>query len=180
MEKMVKIPEDVEVSFEDLKLRVKGKLGEVERNFYNRGTANIIKIEKIGEEIKITSKKDTKKEKALIGTTIAHINNLFKGVTSGYKYELKVVYVHFPLSVKKNNNEIVVSNFLGQKGDKKMKIPENVKIEIKKQDITVSGIEKELTGQTAADLEKLTKVCKKDRRRFQDGIFIMEKAMPSE
>ncbi len=177
---MVKIPEDVEVSFEDLKLRVKGKLGEVERNFYNRGTANIIKIEKIGEEIKITSKKDTKKEKALIGTTIAHINNLFKGVTSGYKYELKVVYVHFPLSVKKNNNEIVVSNFLGQKGDKKMKIPENVKIEIKKQDITVSGIEKELTGQTAADLEKLTKVCKKDRRRFQDGIFIMEKAMPSE
>ena len=177
---MVKIPEDVEVSFEDLKLRVKGKLGEVERNFYNRGTANIIKIEKIGEEIKITSKKDTKKEKALIGTTIAHINNLFKGVSSGYKYELKVVYVHFPLSVKKNNNEIVVSNFLGQKGDKKMKIPENVKIEIKKQDITVSGIEKELTGQTAADLEKLTKVCKKDRRRFQDGIFIMEKAMPSE
>ncbi len=180
MEKSIKIPEGIEASFEKLKLRVKGKLGEVERDFYNRGTANIIKIEKIGEEIKVTSKKDSKKEKALIGTTVAHINNLFKGVTSGYKYELKIVYVHFPLSVKKENNEIVVSNFLGQKGDKKMKIPENVKIEIKKQDITVSGIEKELVGQTAADLEKLTKVCKKDRRRFQDGLFIMEKAIPSE
>ncbi len=180
MEKSVKIPEGVEVSFDGLKLKVKGKLGEVERDFYNRGTANLIKIEKVGEEIKVTSKKDSKKEKSLVGTTIAHINNLFKGVTSGYKYELKVVYVHFPLSVKKNNDEIVVSNFLGQKGDKKMKIPENVKVEIKKQDITVSGIEKELVGQTAANLEKLTKVCKKDRRRFQDGIFIIEKAMPSE
>ena len=180
MEKTIKIPEGVEASFEKLKLRVKGKLGEVERDFYNRGTANVIKIEKIGEEIKVSSKKDNKKEKALIGTTVAHINNLFTGVISGYKYELKIVYVHFPLSVKKENNEIIVSNFLGQKGDKNMKIPENVKIEIKKQDITVSGIEKELVGQTAADLEKLTKVCKKDRRRFQDGIFILEKALPSE
>ena len=173
MEKIIKIPEGVEVWVENFKVRVKGKLGELERNFYNRGTANILKIEKLGNEIKV--KVENKKGKALLGTITAHIRNLFKGVTSGYSYKLKLTYTHFPISIEEKGDEIVISNFLGQKENKKMKIPSNVKIEIKKDDITVSGIDKELVGQTAANLEKLTKLSKRDRRRFQDGIFIVEK-----
>lgn len=175
MEKIIKIPEGIEFSVENFKVRVRGKLGELERDFYNKGTANILKIEKLEKEIKVSSNLENKRGKALVGTTIAHILNMFKGVTSGYKYKLKIVYTHFPLSIKREGEEIVVSNFLGQKGTKKMNLSADIKIEIKKDEIEVFGINKELAGQTAANLERLTKIYGKDRRRFQDGIFIFEK-----
>jgi large subunit ribosomal protein L6 len=175
MEKTIKIPEGIECSVEGFKVKVKGKLGELERNLYNKEIANILKIEKSEDKIKISSILENKKGKALLGTMAAHILNLFEGVESGYKYKLKVVYTHFPLSIKKEGEEIVVSNFLGQKGTKKMNLPADIKVEIKKDEIEVSGINKELAGQTAADMEKLTKLRGKDRRRFQDGIFIFEK-----
>ncbi|RLJ05839.1 MAG: hypothetical protein DRP14_01135, partial [Candidatus Aenigmatarchaeota archaeon] len=65
MEKIIKIPEGVEVWVENFKVRVKGKLGEIEKNFYNRRTANILKIEKLGNEIKVGV--ENKKGKALLG-----------------------------------------------------------------------------------------------------------------
>lgn len=177
MEKTIKIPEGIEVFVESSKVKVKGKLGELERDFYNKGTANILKIEKSEKDIKVSSNLENKRGKALIGTTTAHILNLFKGVISGYKYKLKIVYTHFPISIEQKENEIFIKNFLGQKGSRKVKVPLDVKVEIKKDEITITGINKEIVGQTAASLEGATKLCKKDRRRFQDGIFIFEKGI---
>jgi len=88
---------------------------------------------------------------------------------------LKVIYTHFPISVEFKDNEFIVKNFLGQKDVKKIKIPKDVKIDISKDEIKVFGINKELAGQVAANLERLTKLTKRDRRKFQDGIFIFEK-----
>jgi large subunit ribosomal protein L6 len=175
METIVKIPEGVEVEIDKFKVRVKGKLGEVERDFYNRGVANILKFEKLDGEIKVIIDKEGVKGKALIGTIKKHILNLFKGVAEGFEYKLKVVYTHFPISVELKDNEFIVRNFLGQKDVKKTKIPGNVKIDISKDEIRVFSINKELAGQVAASLERLTKLSKKDRRKFQDGIFIYEK-----
>lgn len=176
MEKTIEIPQGIDASVEGFKVKVKGKLGELERNFYNRGTANILKIERGDKEIKVSSKLDNREGKALVGTTIAHISNLFEGVSNGYKYKLKVVYTHFPISLKQEGDKIVLSNFLGQKGNKKVKMPSGVKVDLKGADIEVSGLDKELVGQAAATLEKLPGTCKNDKRRFQDGIYIVEKA----
>ena len=175
MEKTIKIPEGTEVSVEGFKVKVKGKLGELERDLYNKGIANILKIEKSGDKIKLFSNLENKKGKALLGTIAAHILNLFKGVESGYKYKLKIVYTHFPISIKQKGNEIILSNFLGQKGIKKMNIPTDVKVEIKKDEIEVSGLNKEFVGQTAANIERATKVKKRDIRVFQDGVYIISK-----
>lgn len=175
MEKTIKIPEGIKCSVEGFRVKVEGKLGELERDLYNKGIGNILKIEKLGKEIKISSNLENKRGKSLLGTMVTHIQNLFKGVETGYKYRLKVVYTHFPISIEKKGEEIVLSNFLGQKGNKRMNIPANVKVEIKKDEIEVSGLNKEITGQTAANMEKLTKLGKVDRRRFQDGVFIYEK-----
>ncbi|MCK4428851.1 MAG: 50S ribosomal protein L6 [Candidatus Aenigmarchaeota archaeon] len=177
MEKNIKVPEGVEVSINGFKVKVKGKLGELERDFYNKGVANILKIEKNGEGIKVISNIETKRGKALVGTAASHILNLFEGVTLGYKYTMKILYTHFPITLEQKGNEIIIKNFLGQKGDRKAKFSPEVKIEIKKDDLTITGLDKELVGQAAASLEDASRIKKKDRRRFQDGIFILEKGV---
>ncbi len=69
----------------------------------------------------------------------------------------------------------MVYNFLGEKSPRKTNILGDTKVEIKADEIIVSGISKEDTGQTAANLETLTKISARDRRVFQDGIYIEKK-----
>jgi large subunit ribosomal protein L6 len=178
MELMVKVPAGVDTSIEGYKVKVKGNLGSLERDFYNRGTASFIKLEKAPEGIKVIGRNDSRQVKALVGAIEAHIENMFVGVTKGYKYSLKVHYVHFPMSLEQKGQEVIIKNYMGEKGLRRLKIPEGVKVQINKQDITVSGIELERVGQAAANFEIATRHTKNDRRRFQDGIFITEKAVP--
>ncbi len=178
MEQIVKIPEGVDASVEGFKVKANGKLGALERDFYNRGTASLIKIEKTPDGIKITGKEETKKLKAIVGAIAAHLNVMFTGVTKGYKYSLKVHFVHYPMSLEQKGTEIIVKNYMGEKGNRKLKVPEGVKVQIAKQDITVTGIDKEKVGQAAANFEIATRHTKNDRRRFQDGVYITEKAAP--
>jgi len=178
MEETISAPEGVNASVEGYKVKVSGKLGSLERDFYNRGTASFIKLDKTPEGIKITGKKDSKEVKAVVGAICAHIKSMFKGVTEGYKYSLKIHYVHFPMTVEQKGNEFFIKNFIGQKGLKKLKIPEGVKVQINKQDVTITGIDKEKVGQAAANFEIASKFVRNDKRRFQDGIYIVEKAAP--
>jgi large subunit ribosomal protein L6 len=178
MEQIVKVPEGIEASVNSFKVKVTGKLGTLERDFYNRGTASFIKIEKTADGIKLIGKDETKKVKAVLGTLAAHLKCMFVGVSKGYKYSLKVHYVHYPMSLEQKGSEITVKNYMGGKGNRKLKVPEGVKVQIVKQDITLTGIDKEKVGQAAANFEIATRHTKNDRRRFQDGIFITEKAAP--
>src|SRR3989344_4935855 len=83
--------------------------------------------------------------------------------------------VHFPVTLKVEGNKFVITNFLGEKTPRFAKIPQGVKVEVKGQKITVSSHNKDLAGQTAANLEKATKIRSRDRRIFQDGIFLVER-----
>ncbi|MGC9310501.1 MAG: 50S ribosomal protein L6 [Candidatus Aenigmatarchaeota archaeon] len=178
MEAKIAVPEGVEANIDGFKVRIKGKLGELERDFYNRGTANILKLEKSADGIKLSSKEDSKRAKALLGTINAHIKSMFRGVQDGYRYELKLHYIHFPMTLEQKGNTVVVKNYIGQKGNRKIKLIEGVDVKINKQDITVSGIDREKVGQTAANFEKATRQRKNDPRRFQDGVYIVQKALP--
>ena len=80
------------------------------------------------------------------------------------------------MTVNHQSNEIIIKNFLGEKIDRKSKVLEGVNVSIDKDIITLSGNDIELVGQTAANLEKTTKIKNRDRRRFQDGIFLIEKS----
>jgi large subunit ribosomal protein L6 len=178
MEVKVSIPEGVEARLEGFRLTLKGPLGELDRDFYNRGIANLIKMKLSGNEVTISTKEESKRVKAILGTLKAHVNSLSEGVTKGYKYSLKVHHVHFPMSLERKGNEVIIKNFIGQKDIRKSKIIEGIDVKIEKQEITVSGLDKEKVGQTAANFELATRQCKNDRRRFQDGIYIVEKAAP--
>lgn len=170
--RIIEIPEGVNITIDEGVFVVEGKEGKNQREFNVRG----LEFEKKENQIIIGNKKSTKKEKKRINTIRAHIVNMIKGVQEKFEYQLKVCYSHFPITVEIKDNEIRVKNFFGERVDRKTKVREGVEIKINKDMITISSVDKELAGQMAADLEKITKIRKKDRRVFQDGIFIINKA----
>ena len=85
------------------------------------------------------------------------------------------MYNHFPISIKFNENEAIIKNFLGEKIPRKLKILDGVEVKLDNEIIMVSSCDKELAGQTAANFEKTTKIRNKDRRIFQDGIWLISK-----
>ena len=168
----VQVPEDVEVSLgKDIVVKAKGK--ELSRRFL----AGRIQMRKDGGLIIIEAKQGTKKEKKMAGTIAGHIRNMIGGVTKGYTYRLQVAGSHFPMEVEIDNaaKQIVVKNFLGERIPRKARIFPGVDVKIQGDFITVQSIDKEAAGQTAANIEQIMKVRKKDRRVFQDGIYLIEK-----
>ncbi len=128
-------------------------------------------------KIILKTKKDGRVEKRVLGSLVAHLKNAVEGFKEPFKYKLQIANVHFPMTVShdKNTNEIVIKNFLGEKKDRRAKILDTVNVKINKDIIEVDGPDIEKAGQTAANIEKGTKVRFRDRRIFQDGIFIIEK-----
>jgi len=168
----INIPEGIEISKEGHLIKVKGPKGEVSKKLAGP------RIEIITERnlVKIISKKASKREKKLIYTFKAHINNMIKGVTEPFVYKLKICPGHFPMNVSIDKDIFTVKNFFGEKTPRKLKIKPDVKVKIDGKDVYVEGIDKELTAQTAASIEMLTKIKNRDRRIFQDGIYIVSKA----
>ncbi|MAG11117.1 50S ribosomal protein L6 [Candidatus Pacearchaeota archaeon] len=172
LEQKIEIPEGVEVQMDGSFVSAKGSEGEFKRKF---NFANL-KVEKKDREIIVSHQKATKKEKKIMNTLATHLKNMIKGVKEKFEYRLKVCFSHFPITVEARDSEVIIKNFLGEKIPRKAKMPEGVEVEVKGQEITVSSVDKELAGQAAANFEKATKVKGKDRRVFQDGIFITHKA----
>jgi len=166
------IPEEVVADIAGNTLRIKGPQGEIERTFQ----LNRLNFEKRDREIIIGSENATKKEKKMINTTVAHIKNMIKGVREKFEYNLKICFNHFPINVEIKGNEALIKNFLGEKTPRKVKIPENVDVKVDRDIMTITSHNKELAGQTAANFENATRIKMKDRRVFQDGIFIIKKA----
>ena len=168
----INIPDGIEISKEAHLIKVKGPKGEVSKKL--AGSRIDIALDK--NSVKIISKKASKREKKLIYTFKAHINNMIKGVTEPFVYKLKICPGHFPMNVSMDNNIFTIKNFLGEKTPRKLKINSEVKVKIDGKDVYIEGIDKELTSQTAASIEMLTKIKGRDKRIFQDGIYIVSKA----
>ena len=169
--KEMNISESISLELRGKKVKVSGPKGSLEREFLLKS----INIEKSEKKIKVSSESERRKDKSLVGTVLAHIRNMITGVTEGYIYKLRVVYSHFPVTVNVEGNKVVVQNFLGERTPRIAKIVGNTKIEIKDQDITVTGIDLEEVSQTSGNIEQICRVIGFDRRRFPDGIFITSK-----
>jgi large subunit ribosomal protein L6 len=171
MEKELIIPEKVTVEIQNKHVKVSGPKGELKREFKYFFD---IKIEKKENKIVVSSPSDIKKIRAVIGTIIAHVNNMIKGVTEGYTYKMKVIFSHFPVTVKVEGDEVQIHNFLGEKVPRIAKIIGETKVEVKGQDLILTGPNKEDVGQTCGRIEQACRITKYDRRIFQDGIYKTE------
>lgn len=168
----IPIPEGVSVEINGKKVRVKGPKGEVVRDF---SFARNVRMLKEDNKVVVESYFAKRKQKAVTYSIAAHIQNMIDGVTKGFRYKLKIIYSHFPVTVKVEGDKVVIENFLGEKAPRIAKIVGNVKVTVTKQDIIVEGVNIEEVGQTAANIERATKIKDLDRRVFVDGIYIYEK-----
>ncbi len=156
----------------DKHIKVSGPKGELEREFKHFYE---IKITKKDNKIIVKSSSDRRKVKAMVGTITAHIRNMIKGVTEGYTYKMKVVYSHFPVTVKVEGNKVFIHNFLGENVPRVAEIVGDTKVEIKGQDIILTGCDREAVGLTCGNIEQACRISKYDRSIFQDGVYIVEK-----
>jgi large subunit ribosomal protein L6 len=169
--KIIQVPDGVEVTIEGRKVTVKGAEGALTRDF----SYVPISIEGNGKTVRVWAEWPRKKEASLVGTIYSHIQNMITGVEKGFSYKLKIVFSHFPISVKVQGKTVVIENFTGERRGRRVKIIGDVKVKVQSEDIVVEGINLEDVSQTAANIEQATKVKKKDPRVFLDGIYVYER-----
>jgi large subunit ribosomal protein L6 len=171
----VEIPEGVEAEVNGMKVRVRGPKGELERDFSH---ARGVNLRKEGNKIIVEAFFANRRKKALVGSIAAHIENMMIGVTKGFRYKLKIIYSHFPISVRVEGDKVVIEKFLGERAPRYAKIMSpRVKVTVKGEDVIVEGIDVEEVGQTAANIERAAWISEFDRRVFVDGIYIYEKGV---
>ncbi|HVP26179.1 MAG TPA: 50S ribosomal protein L6 [Candidatus Bathyarchaeia archaeon] len=167
----IQIPDDVEVSIDGRRVTVKGAKGTLTRNFAYAPIA----IERQDKTIRIWAEWPRKKESSLVGTIHSHIQNMITGVRKGFTYKLKIIFAHFPISVKTKDKYVLIENFTGERSPRKAKTIGNVQVKVQSEDIVIQGMNLEDVSQTAANIEQVTKVKRKDPRIFLDGIYVYEK-----
>ena len=172
----LKITEGIDVNVNQKTVSMQGALGKLERDFSHAP----IDIRREGNEILIEAvapnkKAPNKKVMAVVGTVRSHIKNMMTGVTKGFTYKLKIVYAHFPMSVKVTGDEVVIENFGGERKPRTIKVLGDVKVSVSGDDVLVKGMDIEKVSQVAANIQQGTLIKNKDPRIFLDGIYIYEK-----
>ncbi|MBC7120751.1 MAG: 50S ribosomal protein L6 [Candidatus Methanosuratus sp.] len=167
----VQIPDDVKVDLNASEVTVTGPKGTITRDFSHTG----LRLSLNGNTVDITATMKGKKQKALVGTVASHIKNMIKGATKGHIYTMKIVYAHFPITVKVAGKDVLIENFMGERSKRRAKVVGNVNVSIQGEELVIEGIDKEEVGQTAANIHTATHVKKMDPRVFQDGIYLAER-----
>lgn len=173
IEHIVTIPEGVTADYsEDGVVTITGPKGSLNRQFNSTSVA----IHQEGGALIVRADLPRRKTKALAGTWNAHLNNMVKGVTEGFTYNLKAFYSHFPMTLEVKGREFVVNNYFGERVPRRADILSGVEVKVNnKVEVVVTGIDKENVGQTAANIERCVVVKNRDRRVFQDGIYLLSK-----
>ncbi len=167
----IELPDDVSATVDHLDLTVEGPDGSVTRRLWYPD----IDVSVDDETVVIETDVENAKTYATVGTFESHVRNMVHGVTEGWEYKMEVHYAHFPMQVAVEGDEVVIENFLGEKAERRTPIRGDTEVQVDGEEVTLTGSDKEAVGQTAADIEQLTRVNDKDTRVFQDGVYIVEK-----
>lgn len=167
----IPVPEDINVNINGSTITISGPKGSVTKDFSHAK----VKMELINNQIVVKAFGRGRRPKAIIGTISAHIRNMIKGVKEGHIYRMKIIYAHFPISVKVVGREVHIENFMGERCKRVAKIVGNVKVSVSGDEVIIEGVDKDEVGQTAANIHLATHIKRMDPRVFQDGIYLVEK-----
>ncbi|MDJ0498363.1 MAG: 50S ribosomal protein L6 [Acidimicrobiia bacterium] len=143
----ISLPSGVEIKVNGSDVTVKGAKGTLERTFDSRISFNV--ADDVVEVVRANDERDTR---ALHGLSRALLNNMVIGVSEGYKKDLEMVGVGYRASLKGKSLELLV----GFSHPVLVEAPDGVEFEVPETTkISVSGIDKQLVGQVAADIRKV-------------------------
>lgn len=145
--KPISIPDGVTVKVMDNTFFVKGPKGELKRVLHED-----IGLEIREKEVIVVTRRETKKTNALWGLSRSLAANMVEGVIKGFKKELEFEGIGFRASVEGGNS---LQMQLGFSHPVHFKAPEGITFNVEKNIIMVSGINKELVGETAAKIRAL-------------------------
>ncbi|MCX7716109.1 MAG: 50S ribosomal protein L6 [Endomicrobia bacterium] len=148
--KPIVIPENVKFIYENNFVKVTGPKGELQIEIKFPQYVEIVKNDNL---VYVNRKNDTKEAKMYQGLYFALIKNMVKGVFEGYKKVLEIVGVGY--QAQQQGNKLILK--LGFSQPLVFEIPQGISVSIdqKGQEITLSGVDKYLVGETAAKIRSL-------------------------
>ena len=142
--KPVPVPKGVTAKVDGQKVSIKGGKGELAFTVPDE-----VSVAHAGEEIKVDPRSESKRARAMWGTSRAMINNLIIGVTKGFEKRLEITGVGYKAAVVGKNLQLS----LGYSHDVNYEIPAGVAITTPKPtEIAIAGIDKRQVGQVAAEI----------------------------
>ncbi len=142
--KTIKVPAGVTVTIDGQKLTVKGPKGTLEREIHRN-----ISVEIENDEIKVSRNNDEPLNRSLHGLTRSLINNMVNGVVNEFTRELQINGVGYRVQKQGNNLNLT----LGYSHPVIFEAPTGITFDVPNANtIIVKGIDKELVGQTAANI----------------------------
>ena len=171
MQDQVIIPEGVKVTQSKHMLMFEGPLGKTHKSFRNIP----VQIDILENKINLKTIGERKKDYAILHTARSIIRNICEGLIEGYTIKMKVVFAHFPITVKVEGKKVLIENYQGERAPRSTHIMGNTKVTPKGEDVIITGEVWTDVTQTAANIELKTKVKNKDHRVFLDGIYVYEK-----
>jgi large subunit ribosomal protein L6 len=174
----VPVPKGVTLTVGRRTLTAKGPLGTITRPFPD----DVLTFATAGGSATLTLAipANRRQAQALLHAWERHVGNLAVGVTKGFEAKMKVVAAHFPMKVQAKDSELVIENFLGEKFPRTAQLLPGVTATVDGDFVTLSGHDVEVVGQSAANIERTTRIRDYDPRVFQDGIYLVERAHPKE
>jgi large subunit ribosomal protein L6 len=168
----VEAPASVTIKKEGNLIQVKGTLGTVKKDFTKLPATVTVQ----GNKITIKPYGTRKRDLAVTNTARSIIAGMIRGVEKGYTYRLKIIFAHFPISVKVKGREVHVENFFGERSARISRIiGDATKVSVVGEDVVIQGPSLEDVSQTAANIELSTKTKGKDQRVFLDGLYTYSK-----
>ncbi len=167
----VEVPEGVSVGLRRGVLKVEGPLGHTFKSF--RKIPVDLKVEQ--GTVLLNAQADRKEDYAILNTSRSLVRNLIEGIVDGYTIKMKIVFAHFPVSVKVESGQVLVENFQGEHAPRRAKIVGGTKVVPKDDDVIITGAVLTEVTQTAANIHQATRIKEKDHRVFLDGIYVYDK-----
>lgn len=168
----IPIPDGVSVTLKGRMLGFDGPMGKTFKSF--RSIPVDITVEH--DSVLLRARGFRKRDYSILHTARSIIRNICEGLISGYTVKMKVVFAHFPITVKTEGKEIIIENFQGERAPRVAKIVGNTKVESKGDDVILTGAVLTDVTQTAANIELKTRVKNKDHRVFLDGLYVYSKS----
>ncbi len=146
----IAVPDKVRVDIKGQEITVKGAKGEL-KMVVNHDA----KISLVDGKVHVEPANDEQRARAMWGTARAIIQNMVKGVSEGFSTRLEIVGVGFRAAVDKG----MLTMSLGYSHEIKYVIPAGIEIKAEKPTlIVISGPDKQVVGQVAAELHRLRRV----------------------